>query len=125
MLSLDNKHLIHQSHSQLGVTSRNNQCLPYIPTTTGRDRETGLTQGIRSHVDLDYSRELVALLPDALERSTWSIHGWCEQPKVDVPVSEVANCGGVFLISPSSHMNSSYHQTEWWWKKTPTPVQTR
>ena len=76
-------------------------------------------------MDLDYSRELVALLPDALERSTWSIYGWCEQPKVDVPVSEVANCPGEFLISSSSRMNSSCRQVEWLWKKTPILVQTR
>jgi mannosidase alpha-like ER degradation enhancer 1 len=86
ILSLDKEHIIHESHPHLRSQPRHNQCLPSTPITTGRGRQTGLVQGMRSHPELDYSRELVALLPDSLERFAWSSHGWCEKPKVDAPV---------------------------------------
>jgi ER degradation enhancer, mannosidase alpha-like 1 len=66
------------------------QCPVYRPVIGVYDtleNETGLVQGIRSRGDVDYARELVALLPSATDEDAWSPNGWCDKPLVDLFVS--------------------------------------
>jgi hypothetical protein len=88
----------------------------YCPPMTGGENSTGLVQGIRSHVDLDYSRELVALLPEKADENLWSPYGWCEKPKVDIPVGYWC----LMVISP--HLHTEYlviqlHPISRWWSR--------
>jgi mannosidase alpha-like ER degradation enhancer 1 len=67
----------------------NHQCPSYEPLIRVYDNQeniTGLVQGIRSRGDVDYARELVALLPEDVDKDAWSPNGWCEVPKVELVV---------------------------------------
>jgi len=89
ILSLGREHLKTLSSTHQNASSGGDRCLAYSSAKTTQKslaNKTGLIQGMRSHIDLDYSRELVALLPDGAEKDSWSPHGWCEKPEVDVPV---------------------------------------
>ncbi|KAF7433136.1 alpha mannosidase-like protein [Pleurotus ostreatus] len=69
--------------------NESHQCPAYhpfvhsYPNQKKPKRGRGLTLGIRSRSDIDYSRELLALLPDSADRDASSSDGWCEQPKVE------------------------------------------
>lgn len=68
----------------------NHQCPayhPYIHKRSQSGNDVGLVQGIQSRGDAEYARELVALLPNDVEKKIWSPDGWCERPKVDLFVS--------------------------------------
>lgn len=53
-------------------------CPAYRPFT-----RTGLVQGVRSRVDVDYARHLVGLSPNSGDQAHWSPNGWCERPKIN------------------------------------------
>ena len=68
----------------------NHQCPVYEPPYNWKSR-TGLTQGIRSRVDVDYARYLTGMLPEKADVYLASPDGWCEKPHVDVFVSFLSN----------------------------------
>jgi mannosidase alpha-like ER degradation enhancer 1 len=86
ILFLGREHLKTPSSTCEGIPFDMQLCPAYRPRVAGND--TRLLQGIRSHVDIDYSRELVALLPERAEQELWSPNGWCEKPKTDVVVRD-------------------------------------
>ncbi|KAF8897458.1 alpha mannosidase-like protein [Infundibulicybe gibba] len=87
ILTLDSKYLKPMSAARKKMRSiDNHQCPPYIPfVLVNSDRDTtGLTLGIRSRPDVDYSRELLGMPPSQSDKNSWSPNGWCEKPKVDL-----------------------------------------
>jgi mannosidase alpha-like ER degradation enhancer 1 len=88
ILSLGREQLNSTLSTHRKVPPEQLSCPVYLPPMTGygSKNRTGLIQGVRSHVDIDYSRELVALFPEKKEEILWSPSGWCERPKVDIPV---------------------------------------
>jgi hypothetical protein len=128
ILSLDRKQQTISSPHRKTHTEKN-QCLAYSPITTARGIQGGyggLVQGIRSHVDLDYSRELVALLPDEAEKDSWSLHGWCEKPQVDILVGPLFFLAVCYLIAlQCSHTSLFSLQMAAWWRKMSVPVRKR
>lgn len=52
-------------------------------TPNQQNQRTGLVQGVRSRVDVDYGRHLVGLSPSSADQEHWSPNGWCEKPRVD------------------------------------------
>ena len=67
----------------------NHQCPVYKPVLSSYhwNGGTGLTQGIRSRVDVDYARYLTGMLPEKADVYLASPDGWCERPQVDLFVS--------------------------------------
>ena len=66
----------------------NHQCPAYQPAMSyDWNSGTGLTQGIRSRVDVDYARFLTGMLPEKADVYLASPNGWCEKPQVDLFVS--------------------------------------
>ena len=65
------------------------RCPAYNPFTgifrgsNKQNQRTGLVQGVRSRVDVDYARHLVGLSPNSADQAHWSPNGWCERPIVD------------------------------------------
>ena len=68
------------------------RCPAYSPFTgilknsDKQNQRTGLVQGVRSRVDVDYGRHLVGLSPNSADQAHWSPNGWCERPRVDLYV---------------------------------------
>ena len=76
-------------------------CPAYSPFTgifknDKQNQQTGLVQGVRSRVDVDYGRHLVGLSPNSADQAHWSPNGWCEKPRVELYV-----CTFSFIISCS------------------------
>jgi ER degradation enhancer, mannosidase alpha-like 1 len=67
----------------------NHQCPVYKPVLSSYhwNGGAGLTQGIRSRVDVDYARYLTSMLPEKADVYLASPDGWCEKPQVDLFVS--------------------------------------
>ena len=69
------------------------RCPAYNPFTgifknpNKQTQGTGLVQGVRSRVDVDYGRLLVGLSPNSADQVHWSPNGWCERPRVEPYVS--------------------------------------
>ena len=65
------------------------RCPAYNPSTgifknpNKQNQGTGLVQGVRSRVDVDYGRHLVGISPSSADQVHWSPNGWCERPKVE------------------------------------------
>ncbi|KAI0049615.1 glycoside hydrolase family 47 protein [Auriscalpium vulgare] len=64
------------------------QCPAYEPPTIGdsslgHSSLGGLTLGVRSRSDVDYSRQLVGNLAMETDAKYWHASGWCEKPEVD------------------------------------------
>ncbi|EPQ59290.1 alpha mannosidase-like protein [Gloeophyllum trabeum ATCC 11539] len=73
------------------------QCPAYRPPLVAIDdweRGTGLIGGLLARGDIDYARELVAMLPTEADKIPWSPEGWCDVPQVE-PYSYD------FLLSPN------------------------
>jgi Glycosyl hydrolase family 47. len=90
ILTLGNAHLKPVSSARRKMrTAESHRCRSYLPLIgayDGQGNRTGLVGGIRSRGDVDYARELVALLPEGVDKDAWSPNGWCEMPKVDLVV---------------------------------------
>ncbi|KAJ7179913.1 alpha mannosidase-like protein [Mycena crocata] len=59
----------------------NHQCPAYRPFI---QNGSGLSMGIRSRGDVDYSRELLAQQASEVDQNLWSPYGWCERPFVSL-----------------------------------------
>jgi ER degradation enhancer, mannosidase alpha-like 1 len=65
------------------------RCPAYSPFTgifknpSKQNQGTGLVQGVRSRVDVDYGRHLVGLSPNSADQVHWSPNGWCERPRIE------------------------------------------
>ena len=76
------------------------RCPAYNPFTgifknyNKQNQGTGLAQGVRSRVDVDYGRHLVGLSPNSADQAHWSPNGWCERPRVEPYV-----CSFIFILS--------------------------
>jgi mannosidase alpha-like ER degradation enhancer 1 len=66
-------------------TIENHQCPAYTPFTLplNHQRGSGLTVGVRSRPDVEYTRHLVGLMPSRVDERHWFKDGWCETPKVE------------------------------------------
>lgn len=87
---LEKQHLKPMSASRRRMRGdENHQCPVYEPVYAAYDfvTGTGLRQGIRSRIDIDYSRYLTGMHPDKVDQYLESPHGWCEKPLVDLFVS--------------------------------------
>jgi len=67
----------------------NNQCPAYIPLYFGPENLPGLTVGVGSRSEMDYSRQLVGSPVLDTDKRTWHTSGWCEAPEVDLYVSSL------------------------------------
>ena len=78
------------------------RCPAYSPFTgifnnsNKQNKGTGLVQGVRSRVDVDYGRHLVGLSPNSDDQVHWSPNGWCERPRIEPYV-----CTFFFILSCS------------------------
>jgi ER degradation enhancer, mannosidase alpha-like 1 len=88
ILKLDREHLKPLSSFRRKLRgAENHQCPAYqsiIHAFDSWENQTGLSQGIRSRHDFDYSRELMSLLPQEADEYIWSPNGWCEKPRVEL-----------------------------------------
>lgn len=67
----------------------NHQCPAYEPVYAAYDLKsgTGLIQGVRSRIDVDYARHLTHMGPEKADEYLATPYGWCEMPHVDLFVS--------------------------------------
>ncbi|THH17946.1 hypothetical protein EW146_g2940 [Bondarzewia mesenterica] len=85
ILFLGNEHLKPMS-TALRKLRRNesHQCPAYVPIAIGVEELPGLTLGIYSRPDVDYSSYLVGMPLLDEDKSSWHPNGWCEVPQVDL-----------------------------------------
>ncbi|KAI0069072.1 alpha-mannosidase [Artomyces pyxidatus] len=59
------------------------QCPAYEAPSSGPAGSPGLTVGVRSRTDVDYSRHLIGNVLSDDDAASWHASGWCELPQVD------------------------------------------
>ena len=67
--------------------NESHQCPAYQPVSIGKEGLPGLTLGIYSRSDVDYTSYLIGMPPSDQDKDSWHPNGWCEVPQVDLFVS--------------------------------------
>ncbi|ETW84376.1 glycoside hydrolase family 47 protein [Heterobasidion irregulare TC 32-1] len=64
--------------------NESHQCPAYQPVSIGKEGLPGLTLGIYSRSDVDYTSYLIGMPPSDQDKDSWHPNGWCEVPQVDL-----------------------------------------
>lgn len=92
ILSLDKKHIKPVPPARRRMRKiEDHQCPAYHPLTIGNRHSfaNGLTVGVKSRPDVDYSQHLTGTTSSINDERYWHPHGWCERPRTDLYVSEL------------------------------------
>jgi hypothetical protein len=79
--------LSHQPENECEPLRSTSVLLFTIHTSTRSPENSGLTVGVRSRPDVEYTRHLVGLMPSRSDERHWFKDGWCERPNVEPYVS--------------------------------------